>query len=78
MTDSDEIKAIAKKIWPDADHIDLMLGAASKASFSGKDPESVRVIAVHADGSIMGQVIADDLDELQLRAIEHLRGKAKF
>jgi hypothetical protein len=77
MTDSDEIKAIAKK-RPDADHIDLMLGAANKASFSGKDPECVRVSAVHADGSIMGQVIADDLDELQLRAIEHLRGKAKF
>jgi hypothetical protein len=78
MADIDEIKATAKQVWPDADHIDISPGEAGYVNYTGKDPEGVRLSAIHKDGSIMGQVIADNLEDLDARMKERLRGKAKI
>ena len=73
MADVDDIKAIAKQVWPDADHIDVDLARSGHAS----DPDaSLRLSAIHSDGSIMGQAIAADLEALDAKVRALLRGDA--
>ena len=78
MADIDDIKADAQKIWPDADHIDFTPGAAGHVSHTGMDPKGFRLTAIHKDGSIIGQVMADDLEQLDMKVKARLRGKAKL
>lgn len=78
MADIDEIKAIAQQVWPDAEHIDVAPGATGPTGSSDPDPQGFRLMAIHADGSILGQEIAANLDELMQKAKGRLRGKAKL
>ena len=72
MANIDDIKATAEKVWPDADHIDITPGA------SGEDPKGFWLSAIDKDGSIMGQVMADDLEDLDAKTKLRLRDKAKL
>jgi hypothetical protein len=75
MADVDDIKAIAKQVWPDADHIADHIDVDLARSGHTSDPDaSFRLSAIHSDGSIMGQAIAADLEALDAKVRALLRG----
>jgi hypothetical protein len=78
MADIEEIKSIAQQLWPNAEHIDIAPGAAGHTGFNDPDPQGLRLVATHADGSILGQEIAADLEELEQKLMDRLRSKAKL
>jgi hypothetical protein len=78
MADINDIKATAQLIWPDAVHIDVIPSPSTHVSDSGsRDPNGFRLSAIHKDGSIIVQVMADGLEGLHVKLKERLRAKAK-
>jgi hypothetical protein len=64
MSEFDEITAMAEEAWPEADHFDIIPSPASDATVNDSDAKSIRLNAIHPDGSIIEQLIADDRESL--------------
>jgi hypothetical protein len=75
MTTIDEIKAIAGKLWPNAANIDVHPGAAGTVSFTGPNPQGLRVMALDANGNVIDQLSASALDELKAKLERRLQMK---
>jgi hypothetical protein len=75
MADIEEITKIAKQVWPDADHIDIIPAPIGDVTVNDSNAQSFRLNAIHPDGSIMEQVIADDLETLTAKLKARLMSK---
>jgi hypothetical protein len=77
MSTIDEIKAIAGKVWPNAASIDVHPGTAGTVSFTGPNPQGLRVMALDTNGKVIDQLSAPALDELKAKLERRLQMKAR-
>ena len=75
MESIENIKAIGKKIWPQASTFDVLPCVTGHTPFSGADPQRFRFVATSAAGQIIWRFEAKSLADLETEMQRQLKMK---